>query len=199
MVHSVMHRGHRNVSGAFSGRSSRMYDVAARRVLRSLYRRLADDVAGLAPDDGAVLDVGTGPGVLLVELASQRPDLWLTGIDLSADMVAAAARNLTSASERGTTAVGDVTALPFPDQSFDLVVSSLSLHHWDHPDAAAPELARVIRPGGRVVLYDLPFAPFDELIDAAESGSLFTARPPESTRVRTGLPFVRLVRYVLSS
>ena len=57
----------------------------------------------------------------------------------------------------------------------------------------------MIRPGGRVVRDHLPFAPFDELTDAAESGSLFTARPPESTRVRTGLPFVRLVRYVLSS
>ena len=184
---------------AFSGRSSRIYDVAARRVLRRLYRRMADDVAGLAPDGGAVLDVGTGPGVLLVELAARRPDLWLTGVDLSPDMVTAASRNLTTATDRGTAAVGDVTALPFPDQSFDLVVSSLSLHHWDNPDAAAPELARVVRPGGRVVVYDLPFAPFDELTDAAERGSLFTARPPESTRVHIGLPFLRFVRYVLSS
>ena len=40
---------------------------------------------------------------------------------------------------------------PFPDGVFASVISSLSMHHWDHVDAAVPELARVLRPGGRVL------------------------------------------------
>ena len=59
-----------------------------------MYRRLAADLAEVAPDGAAVLDVGTGPGVLLVELTARRPDLRLTGVDLSPDMIAAATRNL---------------------------------------------------------------------------------------------------------
>jgi ubiquinone/menaquinone biosynthesis C-methylase UbiE len=183
---------------SFDGRRSKVYDFVARRLLRRFYRRLADDIAATAPQGGALLDVGTGPGVLLVELAGRRPDLQLTGIDLSADMVAAATRNL---GEVGATAkVASVTDLPFPDGSFDLVVSSLSLHHWDEPEAAVPELARVLRPGGRLVVYDFPFAPFDRLAAAARDGALFTGQAPQRTPVRTGIVFFpRCYRYTMAS
>lgn len=191
-----LHAGHRNLPGMFSGRRSRVYDFAARRLLRPFYRRIADDIAATAPDSGAVLDAGTGPGVLLVELAKRRPDLTLAGIDLSADMVAAAGRNL---GDRVTVRVADVTELPFPDDSFDLVVSSLSVHHWDRPAAAVPELARVLRPGGRFVVYDFRFAPFDELAAAARAGSVFTGSPKRSL-IRTGvLLHPRCVRYEMST
>src|SRR5919199_6766855 len=178
-MHGLIHARSRNVPKLFQGRSSRIYDFVARRVLRRMYRRLAADVAGVAPHGGTVLDVGTGPGVLLVELAARRPDLWLTGVDLSADMVAAAVRNLAPFGERARARVGDVTGLPFPDRSFDLIVSSLSLHHWDDPRAAVPELARVLRPGGQVCIYDFPFAPFDALADAARSRSVLNGRLPQ--------------------
>lgn len=198
-MHGLFHVRHGNLPVLFQGRSSRVYDVVARRVLRGLYRRLAADVAAAAPGGGAVLDVGTGPGVLLVELARRRPDLRLTGVDLSADMITAARRNLAPFGDRAGVHVGDVTSLPFPDRSFDLIVSSLSLHHWDDPPAAAPELARVLRPGGRVFIYDFPFAPFDKLADAARERSLLNGRPPARTPIRTGIPFLRFVRYVMSS
>jgi ubiquinone/menaquinone biosynthesis C-methylase UbiE len=198
-MHGLIHGRRRNLPKVFSGRSSRVYDVTARRVLRRMYRRLAADVARIAPDGAAVLDVGTGPGVLLVELATRRPDLTLTGVDLSADMVAAATRNLKPYGERASAQVGDVTSLPFPDRTFDLVVSSLSLHHWDDPEAAVPELARVLKPGGRVVIYDFPIAPFDTLAEAARSRSVLSGRSPERSPVRSGVPFLRFVRYVLFS
>jgi ubiquinone/menaquinone biosynthesis C-methylase UbiE len=199
-MHGRSHTFHRNMPKIFEGRRSRIYDVAARRLLRGFYRRLADDVAGAAPQAGALLDVGTGPGVLLVELARRRPDLRLTGIDLSADMAALAQRNLTPFGARATARVGDVTDLPFPDRSFDLIVSSLSLHHWDEPEAAVPELARVLRPGGRLYVYDFRFAPFDALAAAARDRSLFTGEPPQRSPIRTGVVFFpRCFRYVLSA
>ncbi|GIH06449.1 hypothetical protein Rhe02_45160 [Rhizocola hellebori] len=185
-----MHR-HGNIPKAFEGRNSRLYNFVAKRLLRRVYRRLAQDVANLAPEKASILDVGTGPGVLLMELAQRRADLRLTGVDLSADMVAVAAKNLAPQGERATVRVGDVTGLPFPDASFDLIVSSLSLHHWDDPEAAAPELARVLRPGGRVVIYDFRFAPFDKLAAASRA---------ERGAVATGVPFFpKLTRFVLSS
>jgi ubiquinone/menaquinone biosynthesis C-methylase UbiE len=188
-VSTHAHR-HRNMPHAFEGRGSRLYDFVSRRVLRRMYRRLAHDVAAAAPRGAEVLDVGTGPGVLLLELAGLRPDLRLTGVDLSADMIAATTRNL-AAHDNATARVGDVTALPFPDDSFDLVVSSFSAHHWDHPEAAVPELARVLRPGGRLRVYDFRFAPFDLLTSTAAERGLFTAEPPRRDPVRTGVPFLR--------
>ena len=121
-MHGLIHGRRRNTPKVFQGRASRTYDIVARRVLRGFYRRLAADVAGVAPDGGALLDVGTGPGVLLVELAARRPDLRLAGVDLSADMITAATRNLTPFGERASARVGDATSLPFRDRSFDLIV-----------------------------------------------------------------------------
>jgi ubiquinone/menaquinone biosynthesis C-methylase UbiE len=195
-----LHAPHGNRPKMFQGRRSRIYDVVARRLLRGFYRRVADDVAAYAPQGAAVLDVGTGPGVLLVELAGRRPDLQLTGLDLSADMVAAANRNLSPYATRASATVGDVTDPPFPDGSFDVIVSSLSLHHWDHPERAAPELARILRSGGQLRIYDFRWAPFDKLAASAAAASVFTARPPERTQIRTGIALhPRIVRYILSS
>jgi ubiquinone/menaquinone biosynthesis C-methylase UbiE len=198
-MHGLFHARRHNTPRLFQGRSTRVYDLVSRRVLRGMYRRLAADVAGVAPDGGAVLDIGTGPGVLLVELANTRPDLSLTGVDLSADMIAAARRNLERFGDQASARVGNVTSLPFPDDSFDLIVSSLSLHHWDDPEAAVPELARVLRPGGRVCIYDFPFAPFEKLGGAARTRSILNGRSPQRTPIRTGVPFLRCVRYVMSS
>jgi ubiquinone/menaquinone biosynthesis C-methylase UbiE len=194
------HLVHGNRPRAFQGRGSRLYNFVATTLLRGMYRRLAQDVADAAPRDAAVLDVGTGPGVLLAELARLRPDLRLTGIDLSPDMVTAAAQNLAPYGERATVQVGDVTDLPLADGSFDLIVSSFSSHHWDEPEAAVPELARVLRPGGRAYIYDFSFAPFDKLTATARARSLFAAQPPQPTPMRTGvLVFPRCTRLVMSS
>jgi ubiquinone/menaquinone biosynthesis C-methylase UbiE len=197
-MHGLIHGRRRNLPGFFEGRSSRFYDLVARRLVRPLYRRMAVDIAAAAPSGAAILDVGTGPGVLLVELARRRPDLTLTGVDLSADMVTVANRNLRRFSGRATVRVGDAARLPFDEGSFDLVVSSLSTHHWDEPDAAVPELSRVLRPQGRVLIYDFPFAPFNALAGAAASLSVLNGREPRRTPFRTGIPLLRCVRFEMS-
>ena len=183
---------HGNRPALFEGRGSRIYDFAARRVLRRLYRRIADDLVGFLPDGAAVLDVGTGPGVLLVELAQRRQDLRLTGLDLSADMVSAAERNLGIFGDRASARVGDVTDLPFSDGSFDVVVTSLSSHHWDCPAEAVPELARVLRPGGRFVDYDFRFAPFGMITETASEQGLFE-QGPTVIPFRSAIPLFPMV------
>lgn len=139
----------------FGEQESRGYDRRATKLLGGLYRHIADEVAASTGTGEAVLDVGTGPGLLLAHLARRRPDLLLHGVDLSPHMIAHARTNL--ADHEVELSVGDVGALPYPDNSFDVVVSSLSMHEWPDPVAAAAELERVLRPRGTLALYDFRF------------------------------------------
>lgn len=194
----LRHAGHRH--GSFEGRSGRRYDLLARRLLRGLYRRIAEDIAMAAPAGGAVLDVGTGPGVLLAEIARARADLQVTGVDPSRDMVAAATRNISEFGERARARIGEAGDLPFADGSFDLIVTSFSMHHWDDVAAAVPELARVLRPSGSLLVYDFQRAPFDTLDAAAAERQLLTGQPVRHTVIRTGRPHIRhCARHVLSA
>ncbi|MCU0505616.1 MAG: class I SAM-dependent methyltransferase [Chloroflexi bacterium] len=106
----------------------------------------------------SILEVGPGPGHLAVCLLRAIRDARWTGLDIDPAMVAAARARLvrTGLAARSDVVEGDVSALPFADASFDLVVTSFSAHHW--PDAALgfAEVARVLRPGGVVLAYDLP-------------------------------------------
>ncbi|WP_051393288.1 class I SAM-dependent methyltransferase [Glycomyces arizonensis] len=156
--HNHHHHGHGH--GTIDGRASGWYNFLSKSFRRLAYRRIAKDVARSAPRSGAVLDIGTGPGVMLVELHRFRPDLELTGVDLSADMVAHAKRNL---GERAAVRLADVAELPFEAERFDLVVASFSAHHWEDPAAGAAEIARVLRPGGRLLIYDFEHAPYDAI------------------------------------
>lgn len=195
----VRHHQH-NCPGVFSGRGSRIYDRAARTLMRGLYSRIADDLVDALPDGAQVLDVGTGPGVLVAELARRRPDVRIVGVDLSADMITAAQRNLSGFGERASAQQGDVTDLPFVEGTFDLVVTSFSSHHWDDPEAAVPELARVLRSGGRLYIYDFGFAPFDEIAETALAKGLFDTGPVRTTTIRTGVLFPRrCVRQVMTA
>ncbi len=118
----------------------------------------ADVAAALDGLDGAeLLEVGPGSGSLAVWIARRLPGTRLTGIDISAAMVARAneraAREGVAARVRFET--GDATALAFPDASFDVVVSTLSVHHWAAAPRGFAEIRRVLRPGGRALVYDL--------------------------------------------
>lgn len=177
--------------GSFEGASSKRYAFLARGLLRGVYRRIAEDVALAAPPSSSVLDVGTGPGVLLAEIARLRPDLRVTGIDPSVDMITAANRTIGGFGDRVVARIGDVTRLDFPDASFDVVVSSFSMHHWDDVPAAVPELARVLRPGGGLYIYDLEKAPFDTLDAAAGETTRFAGRAAQHSVIRTGRPHIR--------
>ena len=72
-------------------------------------------------------------------------------------MVAEAGRCAAQAGlgSRVTFRKGDVQRIPFPDASLDLVVSTLSLHHWSDPLPVLDEVARVVRPGGSFLIFDL--------------------------------------------
>jgi len=100
---------------------------------------------------GAVLDVGCGTGALLRALRGAEPRARVRGVDLTPAMLRVAARKLGAGAGL---AAADAAALPFAAGSFDLVVSTSSLHYWPDPVAGLREMGRVARPGGRIVVTD---------------------------------------------
>ncbi|MBA2643014.1 MAG: methyltransferase domain-containing protein [Actinobacteria bacterium] len=110
------------------------------------------ELLGVGP--GEALDAGMGAGRLLAELAQRG---WVvSGIDASAEMVAAARSRLPDSAAR--LVQGKIESLPFPDASFDAVVATGVLE-YSELERALSELARVLRPGGlAVVSYPNPGA-----------------------------------------
>ena len=106
---------------------------------------------------GAAIDLGCGPGDLVVELATQAPGLRVTGVDLSEEMLAQSRTNArrTGVADRVAFRSGDAGHIPFEDDALDMVISTLSLHHWQDPPAVLDEIARVLRPGGAFMILDL--------------------------------------------
>jgi ubiquinone/menaquinone biosynthesis C-methylase UbiE len=94
-------------------------------------------------------------GVVIVDL-SVSLDGFIAGASDGPDNARA---NAERAADIGggtpTVLVGDVASLPFPDRSLDLVVSTLSSHHWNDPTAGLDEIARVLRTDGRALIWDL--------------------------------------------
>ncbi|WP_236826469.1 MULTISPECIES: class I SAM-dependent methyltransferase [unclassified Blastococcus] len=100
---------------------------------------------------GRVLEVGVGTGR---NLPLFPPEVELTGIDLSPAMLARAEARAAQLARPADLCLGDAQRLPFPDSSFDSVIATLTLCSIPDDRAAVAEMARVLRPGGRLVLLD---------------------------------------------
>lgn len=110
-------------------------------------------VAALVPRGLKVVDVGTGSGALLPLLAGSGAEV--VAVDHSVALLERARRRCRDAGVAGVCfQQADVRDLPFADASFDAAYSSMVLHHLPRPAAAIRELARVVRPGGRVVVVE---------------------------------------------
>jgi ubiquinone/menaquinone biosynthesis C-methylase UbiE len=132
---------------------NRMAAMPQMRLLRWFVARRA---LGLI-QQGHVVDLGCGPGFLALELAQRAPNLNVTGIDLSDEMLSEATNNACrlGLDHRVAFKKGDAQHIPFPDGALDLVISTLSLHHWSHPTAVLDQIARVLQPGGAFLVFDL--------------------------------------------
>lgn len=107
---------------------------------------------------GTMLDVGMGTGIILRYMAKD-PDFdgfHFTGIDYFDDMVEIAAARIAAdgVSGRIDSAFGDASALAYPDNSFDVVISRATIHHLSDPTDALKEKYRVLKPGGFAIIHD---------------------------------------------
>jgi ubiquinone/menaquinone biosynthesis C-methylase UbiE len=164
--------------------------------------RLVVEFSGAGPDD-TVLDVACGPGIVVCAFA--KVVKHATGLDLTPAMLDRA-RTLQRETGLGniTWQLGEAIPLPYPDGSFSVVTSRFAFHHFLDPLAAIKEMARVCRPGGKVVVIDS--APAPDKADAFNAMEL--VRDPSHARAmpleelkdlyrQAGLPEPRTTGYRL--
>lgn len=150
--------------------------------------RLAAEVRDFVRTSGdeRALDVGTGAGALALALAPLVQEV--IGLDPVPELLAHARQR---ALPNTRFVEGDGTALPFPDGDFDLAGTLRTLHHVARPDLVVAEIARVTRPGGRVLVID-QLAPGD-VDEAAALHEFETTRDPSHMRLLTDVELRELV------
>uniref|UniRef100_A0AAU3IAF3 Methyltransferase domain-containing protein n=1 Tax=Streptomyces sp. NBC_01393 TaxID=2903851 RepID=A0AAU3IAF3_9ACTN len=128
-------------------------DSRIQQIRDRIHQSLVDWVGeqGVRPQN--VLDVGCGTGALLRRVGIRFPNAELTGVDVSPSMVETARAKVPEGLPV-TFVHGAAEQLPFEDESFDLVVSTICFHHWRSRNEGLAEIQRVLKPGGRVFIAD---------------------------------------------
>src|SRR6201995_5481355 len=158
------------------------YRLAARRI--TLPWSLQD-----VQPSGEGLEIGAGVGALTAQLLTLYPRFRMVATDADAEQVGMAEQVLSSFGRRASVQRADAVALPYPDGRFDLVLSAAMLHHVIEWDKALAEAVRVLRPGGKLVGYDVSDTAAGRLIRVGERQGTTLLRPDqlESALSRLGL------------
>ena len=142
---------------AYAGAAAQSYLEA---IDRSFVRHVEGLVAAPRIETARVLDVGCGPGQILVMMKQRWPGMQITGIDAGPAMIEKARKDASAAGLEIAYEVlrvgpeGDAR-LPYEDASFDLVTCNSVIHHLTDPVGALDEIARVAKPEGAVLVRDL--------------------------------------------
>jgi ubiquinone/menaquinone biosynthesis C-methylase UbiE len=128
----------------------------ARNTGRSIepFRKEAQTIARQLPAGSAVLEVAPGPGFLAIELA-RLGSYRIVGLDISKSFVRIATENAHKAGAQVTFREGNASAMPFEAGSFDFLYCRAAFKNFSEPVQALREMHRVLKPGGKAVIYDL--------------------------------------------
>lgn len=129
------------------------YARSTKRDTRRFRARAEELVAGLQPG-ARVLEVAPGPGYLAIEIA-RRGAFHVSGLDISKSFVRIARENARAAGLAIDFQHGNASQMPYPDASFDFVVSQAAFKNFSDPLGALNETYRVLVPGGRASIHDL--------------------------------------------
>ena len=132
----------------FSARLQKI--VSYRRQESGLYLEIADRLPLEGP--GRVLDIGTGTGLQLRAIHDRQPAAKLFGLDLSAPAIEIARAALEDL--EADLRVGSIAEAPFKDDYFDLVTCNASMSYWEDPLGCLNEIFRILRPGGKALLFE---------------------------------------------
>jgi demethylmenaquinone methyltransferase/2-methoxy-6-polyprenyl-1,4-benzoquinol methylase len=130
------------------GRVARRYDLLNTLMTFGLDRRVRRK-ASIHVRSGRIIDVGTGTGISARELRRAYPGSFIVGVDRSPEMLEIAVRDGAAHFVRG-----GVRSLPFSDEAFDSAVAGFIFRPLEGDRQAISEIYRVLRPGGRAVIYD---------------------------------------------
>jgi ubiquinone/menaquinone biosynthesis C-methylase UbiE len=126
------------------------------------FQSVADSIGERVPEGARVLEVAPGPGYLAIEIA--KSGRRVTALDISKSFVKMTLQNAGGAGVTVDARHGNASAMPFPDNSFDFVVSMAAFKNFMDPVGAINEIHRVLAPGGQASIYDLSKdAPLDEI------------------------------------
>jgi ubiquinone/menaquinone biosynthesis C-methylase UbiE len=128
------------------------YNATVAIVLRKPETKIANDIVAKM-GKGTILDLGSGPGHLSIEIARRSPGLQVYGIDLSRQMGKIARRHAKGV-DNVRFVFGNAAKLPFKDNSIDLVISTGASHHWKAPRLVFDECYRVLKTGKEAWIYD---------------------------------------------
>ena len=150
-----------------------LYEKASRLVIKTYYAQVAEEILTSFPQ-GLLLDLGTGPGYLPIEVAKRSSEFRIIGVDLSRAFIRMARANALRAgcSARVHFEVGNAANLRFEKETFDGVISTGMLHALRDPVATIRECWRVLRPGAEAWIFDP--ARVCSQVDAAEWRGSFT-------------------------
>jgi ubiquinone/menaquinone biosynthesis C-methylase UbiE len=131
------------------------YAKATRMAIESYYRQVAEKIAAHLKS-GSILDLGTGPGYLPIEIAKKSSEIQITGVDLSRKLIHMARANASTAglADRLNFQPGNAAALDFEDSSFDMVISTGMLHSLKEPAKVLREIYRVLKKGREAWIFD---------------------------------------------
>jgi SAM-dependent methyltransferase len=167
-----------------------VYDVALEVLgFGRSFKAAVAELAEVEPGE-TVLDLGCGTGTLLHALVARQPEARFTGIDPDPQVLAIARRRLQSSTPTVELVEGYAQDLPFPDEAFDLVISTLIFHHLPDPVklAALAEVRRVLAPHGRFLLVDFGAPPTRTARVLLTIGSLLDGRDNMRANLAGELP-----------
>jgi ubiquinone/menaquinone biosynthesis C-methylase UbiE len=144
-------KGYRGMG--MEGAVARWYDRSTRKDMER-FRALAARLRTVLPQGGDMLEVAPGPGYVAIEMAKGGA-YRVTGLDVSRTMVELAHRNAAEAGVEVDFRQGNASAMPFADDSFDLLACSAAFKNFSEPHKALEEMYRVLRPGGTALVLDL--------------------------------------------
>ena len=124
-------------------------------VIGEYYGQVAEEIVSVFKS-GLILDLGTGPGYLPIEIVKRAPDINIIGVDLSRKLIQMAQANAANAglSDQLRFEVGNSARLHFDNESFDMLISTGMLHSLKNPVAVLKEICRVLKNGAEAWIYD---------------------------------------------
>jgi len=151
-----------------------------------LARRIAEKI----PARASVLEVAAGPGHFAIELA-KRGDYKIAGLDQNETSVEAARANAAAAGVQIDFRRGNGSNMPFGDESFDFILCRAALENFADPQGALAEMHRVLKSGGRALIFDLREPASQAAAGRAENGSLSV---PSGIAAKLPFRFMQLKR-----